>query len=634
MTPVRTALLLVDMQADYLARPGLQPSPDLLVASVSELLAAFRSAGAPIAHVRTLVRPDGSDAMPHWRASGELACVIGTPGARPPEQLADRPGELVAVKQHYRGFADPRLEPWLRQHGVERVVIAGLYLHACVRETALDAYERGFTVVIAEDAVGMADLDHGRRTREWLADRAAGFLPAAGILAELPHSGAGVGDPVDAAITRVAAAQPDWAATDPSMRAHLLERCADVLSERSSEVTRQIVAEVGKPVTAAREELARAVGHLRTSAGLAREECRDTVIADGVVVRRVPLGVVAAIMPWNNPIALPCGKIGPALALGNAVVLKPAPEAHGSAELLLTILRSAGLPDGLVEVVPGGASVGAAVAAHPGIDAVTLTGSIAAGRAVAEICGRREVPLQAELGGNNAAVVLPDADLIRDVPDLLRNAFAFAGQRCTAVRRFVVLEEGLREFEDAVIRFLDDVRVGDAADEGVVSGPMITPEARTRVDDAVAEAVAAGAQVVARAVLDPDLDPRYLAPLVLRADDPSGAIVQQETFGPVAVIQPARDLDEAIALANGVEQGLVQFVCTRDPHLAREVMSRAEAGIVQWGGRSVPVHADAPFGGWKASGFGPPEHGRWDAEFYTRPQAVYAPSDGPRGSES
>ncbi|MBI1350214.1 MAG: aldehyde dehydrogenase family protein [Actinomycetales bacterium] len=633
MTPVPTALLVVDMQADYLARPGLQPSPDLLVASVSELLAAFRLAGAPIAHVRTLVRPDGSDAMPHWRASGELACIAGTPGARPPEMLVERPGELIAAKQHYRGFADPRLEPWLRQRGVERVVIAGLYLHACVRETALDAYERGFAVVIAEDAVGMADPDHGRLTREWLADRAAAFRSTADILAELPQATALSGDAVDAAITRVAAAQPDWATADPSMRADVLARCADVL-ERSPDVVRTIVAEVGKPVAAAREEVSRAVGHLRTSARLAREEGRDTVIADGVEVRRVPLGVVAAIMPWNNPIALPCGKIGPALALGNGVVLKPAPEAQGCAELLLTILRSAGLPEGLVEVVPGGATVGAAVAAHPGIDAVTLTGSIAAGRAVADICGRRAVPLQAELGGNNAAVVLADADLTRDVPDLLRNAFAFAGQRCTAVRRFVVLEEGLREFEDAVIRLLDGVRVGDPADEGVLAGPMITPEARTRVEDAVAEAVAAGAQVVARAAIGPDHDPRYLAPVVLRTEDPSSAIVQQETFGPVAVIQPARDVDEAIALANGVEQGLVQFVCTRDPQLAQAVMHRAEAGIVQWGGGSVPVHAEAPFGGWKASGFGPPEHGRWDAEFYTRPQAVYAPSDGPRGSDS
>jgi acyl-CoA reductase-like NAD-dependent aldehyde dehydrogenase len=262
------------------------------------------------------------------------------------------------------------------------------------------------------------------------------------------------------------------------------------------------------------------------------------------------------------------------------------------------------------------------------VDAVAVTGSIATGRSIAAACARRGIPLQAELGGNNAAIVLPDADLADVVPALVRNAFAYSGQRCTAIRRFVVHRDILSEFERRAAAAVDALRIGDAADDADL-GPVISTAARVRIAEAVSKAVASGAAVVATAPLPPDLDPVHdaFAPAtLLRADDPTLAIVQDETFGPVAVIQPADDLDEAIALANGVEQGLLMAACTGDPDALDRILRAARVGIVQVGGAILPVHPDAPFGGWKASGIGPPEHGVWDAQFLTRPQAVYGPA--------
>lgn len=620
-------MVLVDVQRDYLDRPGLVPSEATLVAATSRLLRGFREAGAPVAHVRTLVRADGSDAMAHWRSWPSLPCVEGSPGAAPPAALAERDGELVARKSRYRGFADPRLDGWLRDRGVTRVVIAGLYSHACVRETALDAFERGFDVVIAADALGTDDPAHGDRTRDWLDGRAATYRRVDEILQSLSAAGPSAADVVREAARAAAGAQPAWAQTPVDARAALLAAWAEALEARRDALEDSIVSEVRKPRRAAADEVRRAIAHVRTAVALARR-VDVTRIADAVHVRQVPVGVVGIVMPWNNPLALPCGKIAPALALGNAVVFKPAPEGVGTARLLLSILESVGSPPGLVTMIAGGASVGSALVRDPGIDAVAVTGSIATGRAIAAGCAQRGIPLQAELGGNNAAIVLPDADLAVVVPALVRNAFTYSGQRCTAVRRFVVHRDVLSDFERRAADAVSSLRIGDPQDDPDL-GPVISAAAADRIAAAASAAVASGAVVVAAGPGPaPDASNRdaFVPPTLLRADDPTLAIVQEETFGPVAVIQPADDLDEAIALANGVEQGLLMAACTDDPAALDRILRAARVGIVQVGGGILPVHPDAPFGGWKASGIGPPEHGLWDVQFLTRPQAVYGPA--------
>jgi alpha-ketoglutaric semialdehyde dehydrogenase len=623
-----TALLLVDLQRDYLDRPGLVPDEHAVVSAAAQLLEGFRTAGAPVAHVRTLVRADGSDAMPHWRTSeAALPCVEGTPGAGPPAALAERPGELVARKRFYDGFADPRLDPWLRSRGVTEVVIAGVYTHACVRETALAAYERGYRVVIASDAVGSDRPEHAELTYAWLTGRAAHFRCGDEIVGTLPPAPVDAADEVSAAATRAATAQEAWARQPVDARAAALDAWADVLAAREDELVDAIVREVHKVRGAAVDEVRRAIGHVRTAATLARSGVVDEVsVADGVRVRHVPVGVVGILMPWNNPLALPCGKIAPALAFGNGVVFKPAPEGRATAGLLMDTLAAAGLPAGLVGLVHGGPSTGMAVVTDPLVDAVAVTGAIPTGRAIAEQCTRLGKPLQAELGGNNAALVLADADLDVVVPALVRNAFGYAGQRCTAIRRLVVAREIVDEFSRRVVAETAALRVGDPSDPATDVGPLISAVARDRVSRVVEAALAGGAILLVGGSASDTPAGAFYSPTVLRVDDPRAAIVQEETFGPVAVIQPADGLSDAIAKANGVEQGLVQAVCTGDAAAAAEVLAAARAGIVQWGPGMVPVHPDAPFGGWKASGYGPPEHGRWDAQFLTRPQSVYGPA--------
>jgi acyl-CoA reductase-like NAD-dependent aldehyde dehydrogenase/nicotinamidase-related amidase len=670
--PSGTALLLVDLQHDYLARPGLVPHDSAVVAGAVRLLDGFRTLGLPVAHVHTRTRADGGDRMPHWRERGLVACVEGTPGAETPTLLTPRADELVAIKQHYRGFADAALEPWLRDRGVDRVVVAGVYTHACVRETALDAYERGFEVWVAADAVGSTEPAHAASTRAWLEPRAAAFRSSAALLADLGlrsptatrddddrvrHPVAVIGgravaatdherlvhrdpcaserviaevplagaDEVRRAAETVAAARRPWALQPTEARAVALDAWADALAARADELTACIAREVGKPRAAAADEVQRAVGHVRTSSALLRGALvEDRRVAPAVTVRHRPVGVVGIVMPWNNPLALPCGKIAPALAFGNGVVFKPAPEGAGTALALLDTLAGAGIPLELVAVVMGAASTAEAIVDEPLVDAIAVTGSIATGRALTARCGLVGKPLQAELGGNNAAIVLADADLEAIVPPLVRGAYSYAGQRCTAIRRFVVEEPIVDQFEALAGAVIDELVVGEPTDPRTDVGPLISVAARDRVDAVVARARADGARVVRGGHAPSHLaHGAWYAPTLLAVEDRSSAVVQEETFGPVAVVQPARDLADAFAAADGVEQGLVMAVCTDQPEARRAVVDAAAVGIVQIGPGPLPVHPDAPFGGWKASGFGPPEHGEWDAAFATRPQAVY-----------
>ena len=662
------ALILVDLQRDYLARPGLQPQADELVGSVAYLLAAFRSRGLPVAHVRTLCRADGADAMPHWRAMESLPCVEGTSGAEPPDALREAPEEFVAVKQYYSGFADPGLGPWLDELGVREIVLAGLYLHACVRQTAVDGYERGYGVVIASDAVGTNDLPHARATEEWLAGRMATFDRSSDVEARLPHAesvprshgstdwpsavvagawweGAGPRwthrDPCDAGVelgtllpstpaqvARAAdaarSAQGEWVRSEAEERAGVLDAWADRVAADRRDLAERIVRQVGKPITAAREEVSRAEGHIRGAAALLRETASEREIAPRVQARFHPVGVVGAIAPWNNPLALACAKVAPAIAFGNGVVLKPAPQGTAVTLDLPAMLEEVGAPAGLVALVHGGATVGAAVAQCEGIDAVSVTGSTRTGRSLAAIGGRRGIPVQAEMGGNNAALVLADADLDTVVPALVGGAFAYSGQRCTALRRLVVHEAILDAVIDRILVAVASLVIGDPWSEATVIGPLIDQEATVRVSAVVAEAQREGCRVIRQLpVPSPLTRGSWAGPAVILATDRNASVVQNETFGPILVIQPARDLADGLDAVNGVPHGLLAALCSEDEAAWRAFTASADAGMLQRGPGPLAVHPEAPFSGWKDSGFGPAEHGVWDRDLVTRVQAVY-----------
>lgn len=665
-----TALLLIDLQRDFLDRPNLAPDAGTLCRQVARLLGACRRHRILVAHVHTVTRPDGTDRMPHWVAQGLSACVAGTRGALPPDPIAPAGGELVVHKQFYSGFANPELDNWLRERDVRRVVVAGLYLHSCVRATALDAYQRGYEVWVVEDAVASIDALHGAVSRSWLDGRAAQFRWVDDLLLDLgDEAGRGVDDPapcrpvatiggaplmatthrryrhrdpcrsdivlaevplggaveVRTAAPVAAEAQRAWAGVPVADRAALLDRWAGLLETQAFQLAASIVEEVGKPRKAAEDEVRRAVGHVRSAAALLRAGVADTRrVAPGVLVRHRPIGVVGLVVPWNNPLALAVGKLAPAIAFGNAALLKPAPESSGVALELLQVIMEAGVPADLVGLVLGGREAAEALCDDPDVDAISVTGSVSTGRAVAARCAQSGKPVQGELGGNNATIVLADADLDRGVPDLLRAAFSFAGQRCTAIRRFIAVGPMADRLESVAREALSAILVGDPRDPQTDVGPMISVAARDRVLAEIERARSGGARLVTGGMVPPGLERgAWLAPTLLADVDPASRIAQEETFGPVAVITKVADLDEALGVANGVAQGLVLGLFTGDDRAVARVLEEASTGIVHVGAGPLSVHPDAPFGGWNASGIGPPEHGEWDAAFYTRPQAVY-----------
>lgn len=665
---MRRALLLVDVQQDFLARPGLEPAPAQLLPRLEQLLAACRAEGLPVLHVQTVVRADGSDAMPHWRALGRWPCVEGSAGARAPAGLEPLPGETVVAKQAFSGFASGALERALRAAGVQHLLVAGLYTHGCVRATVLDAYARGLEVTVVSDAVASPEPGHAEHSRHWLEGRAARFVPLAalGLAACTPGPRAAPApaslrlpvaraagrwqagehlpaldlyDPCDRTALRASvplggAAEVDdvarachaqagtWAAQPWEARRAGLLRWEGVLRERAGALAALAADEVGKPLDEAREELARALGHLRAAVALADASAPQA--GAGFTVRYRPLGVVAVVTPWNNPFAIPVGKLAPALAFGNGVLWKPAPAAARCSRALVETLEAAGLPGLPLGVVLGDGETGRLAMAHPRVAAVTLTGSGATGRAAARLCAGLGRPLQAELGGNNAALVMPGCDLRATARLLAASAFGFAGQRCTATRRLIVHEALHAPFTEALLEAVAGLRVGDPREEGTQVGPLLSPERVAHVQAVVQEARTAGGRVLAGGA-PPSGRPQgcWFLPTVIDGLEPAAAAVREETFGPVAVLMAARDLEHALALAHGVRHGLVATLFSPDPALQERFRREMQAGILRTNPSSFPIHPEAPFGGWGDSGLGPPEHGRWDREAYARVQVEY-----------
>lgn len=667
---MQSALLLVDLQADFLQRPGLTPAAPVIIAAAAALLHGCRNRNVPVVHAHTVVRADGADCMPHWRQSGRAVCIDNTPGVLPPEELRPVAGETVFRKQFFSPFRDGALERQLRDAGITRVIVAGIYTHGCVRSAVLDAYERGFEVQVARDAIGTPDPLHGETTRRWLEQRAASFVAVDDILhslggtasaardAALPREPAAVidgqrisgaelpcivhRDPADPA--QVMAAVPvadrrlvvdagtaarraaaDWSATAVDQRVGFLQRWSSTLAARRDEFIDLLGREIGKPIAAARQEVDWALAHI----GIAAQQASSTgpATATGAETRYRPAGVVALVTPWNNPIAIPAGKIAPALAFGNTVIWKPAPQAARASLALLDSLMSAGLPPGAVNLLFGDGETVRDIVMSPAVDRVSLTGSIATGRAVAACCAADHKPLQAELGGNNAALILADCPLADELPALAQAAFSFAGQRCTAIRRFIVEAPLYEEFCGSLSDTVQRLRLGPADDPQTEVGPLISPTAVARIEEIIHAARAGGAVLLCGGTRPPGLERGcWLAPALLSDADPDSAIVQDESFGPVAVIQKAGDEQHAVALANGVQHGLLAGIHTRDPRRARRIADRIDAGILKLHAGPIALQADAPFGGWKASGIGPPEHGPFDREFYTRAQALYTGS--------
>lgn len=427
---------------------------------------------------------------------------------------------------------------------------------------------------------------------------------------------------------RALRAQRSWGRGPAAARARALSDAADAVAKTSEELTDLMVRETGKPLGESRGEVARAVAILRYYAQQVFDpvgSLHEPSLSGLLYTRRRPLGVAGLITPWNFPLAIPLWKAAPALAFGNAVVLKPAPEATGMA-LRLAELLSEAIPPDLFSVVPGGVDTGKAVVS--GAHVVSFTGSTMAGRSVAADATGRGIPVQAEMGGQNPAIVLSDADVEPAAKQIAAAAMGFAGQKCTATKRVLVVGD-VAAFRDALVAAVEAMTVGDPAEDGTPVGPVINQAAREKVVASAEDATAKGARLLTGGNRL-DRDGWFVRPTLLEDVPPDHPLACDEVFGPIATVQAVRTLDEAIVAANGVAQGLVSAIYTRDLAAALAASDTLEAGVVKVNAPTTGVDFYLPFGGEKASGLGQREQGKAAQDFYTSTHTVtLAPSEGP-----
>jgi aldehyde dehydrogenase (NAD+) len=418
-------------------------------------------------------------------------------------------------------------------------------------------------------------------------------------------------DEVDAAVAAARAALPSWDQTSPAERGAALGRLADALATRKGELADLTTAEIGSPRSwSTFGQVITAVGVLKAYAAITAEHPfsadRPSVTGGTVRVRQLPVGVVAAIVPWNTPLFIAALKLGPALAAGCTVVLKPAPDAPLEFGALMEAVEEAGIPDGVINVVNGGASTGEMLTEHQGVDKVSFTGSTAVGARIAASCGARIRRCSTELGGKSAAIVLPDAPLDTTVPGLVGGVMGNNGQLCAALTRILLPRSRYDEFVTALTAAVSALTVGDPANRATDVGPVINEAARDRVEGFLARARDVGATVLTGGQR-PDLPGWFVAPALVEATNDM-EIAREEVFGPVAVViayDDAGDHDaaEAVAIANDSRYGLVGAVWSADAERAAAVAGRLQAGSVAVNSTAV-LDFGSPFGGFKQSGIG------------------------------
>jgi len=412
-----------------------------------------------------------------------------------------------------------------------------------------------------------------------------------------------------------------WRRAPATARSAALGSAADALQQRAGEVTALTVREVGKPLSEARGEVARAVSILRYYAQLALLPDGETLPAadpDALLMARYrPVGVAALLTPWNFPVAIPLWKAAPSLAYGNATILKPSSAAAATALLLHEIIAPA-LPDGVFQVLLGGAETARPLIEHPDVAAVSFTGSVPVGRDITSRVAARGGKVQAEMGGQNPSIVLADADLDRAAATIAYAAMGYAGQKCTATSRVIVEKAVYNDFRDRLADAVTALVVVDPATEGTLVGPVIDDGSRSA---ALAAVRASGGRVITggKAL---DAPGYYLAPTLVELDGPSGPLASEEVFAPVAAVIGADSDAQAVEIANGVRFGLVAAVFTSDLGRALRLSNELDAGMVRVNAPTSGVDFHAPFGGAKESSYGPREQGLAARSFYTESRTV------------
>ena len=423
---------------------------------------------------------------------------------------------------------------------------------------------------------------------------------------------------VDAAFAKARAAQKQWWAMGAAARAAALHAAGEALAARTDDVAMLAMREVGKPITESKGEVARGVSILRYYAQASFMPKGDVFPPSTNVMlwsERRPHGVAGLITPWNFPIAIPLWKAVPALSAGNAVVMKPSQEAFGCA-LFLQELFAPHFPDGLFQVVVGtGSGAGNALTANA--DIISFTGSTAVGRQIVMTAAARNVPVQAEMGGQNAAIVLADADYEKTAAIIAGAAMWFAGQKCTATSRVIVVGDG--DFATPFVNAVKALKKGDPADPAVTVGPVINAASLADMQTALAGAKAAGGTILHG---DVPANGFFVEPVIIDGLAANHPLSCNETFGPIVTMHRASTPEEAIEMANSVEYGLVTSIHGRDLNQITSLCAMADTGLVKINASTSGVDFYAPFGGEKMSSYGMREQGLAALEFYSHTVTV------------
>lgn len=428
------------------------------------------------------------------------------------------------------------------------------------------------------------------------------------------------------AVEAADAALAGWRDWPGVKRGKLLAAAARLLEERTDSIAETMTREMGKTFPEARGEVLRGAAILQFYAGEGERANGEHIPpADGkslLYTRRIPLGVVGLITPWNFPVAIPVWKLAPALIYGNTVVLKPAGNTSVTACALVEALADAGFPAGVINLVHGaGRTVGDALLAHPKLAGISFTGSNAVGKAIAVKASQRGLKYQLEMGGKNAVIVMEDADLDRAADAVLSGAMKSTGQKCTATSKVIVMRQAIEPFTRKLLDRLQAIKVGDGMEPDTYFGPVATSSAQQSVLSHIRRGQEEGARLLFGGHAPP-LEGYFVEPTLFAGVTPSMSLAREEIFGPVLALMEADSLDEAIRMANDTDYGLSAAIFTGSLSHAMTFIQRIEAGMIKVNAETAGVEYQAPFGGLKQSSSNSREQGRAAMEFFTHTQTI------------